>query len=202
MLEEEPYPAVLWWICKIDINALLSGCGKGEFIDDMMKTNEIPTVAALLQFPCIAMTDVAHAHGREAITSTLTSYQKLFLIAAEIGQLARHLRQQSAMQRRSRGSRTSPTLETQSRQQVSQLREKLKEFRYGGLPASPASRQRPQCISGQLQSILDQVSSFQSPCSTINLPLRAMLSPGSHPQMRHAYNQQSHSTPSARFYPC
>jgi hypothetical protein len=47
----EPYPYVIWCACLIDINALLSGTGKGDFIMAMRQGRFIPSAQEMLQSP-------------------------------------------------------------------------------------------------------------------------------------------------------
>ena len=158
MLEEEPYPAVLWWICKIDTIALLSGCGNGEFIDDALRTDSVPTVATFLQSSCAGATSLRRGASRELVSSVLTLWRKSFLLAAEVGQLAKQLRQSNSVGGPPSRTRPSDISLIESRQQVPRLRERLRECADGAWPAELASLYRQRSLPAQIQSILDQVS--------------------------------------------
>ena len=158
MLEEEPYPAVLWWICKIDILALLSGCGNGEFIDDALRTDSVPTVPHFLQSSCAGATSLRRVASRELVSSVYTVCRKTFLLAAEIGQLARHLRQSSVGGASPGRTRPSGISIIEARQQVSRLRERLRECADDAWPVDLADLYRQRSLPAQIQSMLDQVS--------------------------------------------
>jgi len=38
----EPFPYVVWWICNIDLDALFSGAGSGEYVSSMLNNDLIP----------------------------------------------------------------------------------------------------------------------------------------------------------------
>ena len=158
MLEEEPYPAVLWWICKIDILALLSSCGNGDFIDDALRTDSVPTVATFLQSSCAGATSLRRIADRELLSSVLTLCRKTFLLAAEIGELAKQLRQSSAGGGPPSRTRPSDISLIEARRQVPRLRERLRECADGAWPAELAGLYRQRSLPAQIQSMLDQVS--------------------------------------------
>ncbi|KAL1965612.1 hypothetical protein VTN77DRAFT_5289 [Rasamsonia byssochlamydoides] len=93
--ESERYPYIIWWICNIDLYALLSGAGTGEFLGAMLKNNMLPSPECQL-YPLAANgSSVIYPEESDSLPAVLQLYHKTFVLAARLGFLAAELRRGS-----------------------------------------------------------------------------------------------------------
>ncbi|KAJ5257286.1 hypothetical protein N7478_013390 [Penicillium angulare] len=88
----EPHPFIIWWICHIDLYALLSGAGDGEFVKAMLDHQMLPGPECLL-YPCVAEGfSVIYPEEHESLPVIMRLYADTFRLAAQLGFLASQLR--------------------------------------------------------------------------------------------------------------
>ncbi|KAJ5678612.1 hypothetical protein N7462_006856, partial [Penicillium macrosclerotiorum] len=89
----EPHPFILWWICHIDLYALLSGAGTGEFVRAIMDHQMLPGSECLL-YPAVPEGySVIYADEHDSLPAIMRLYAETFTLAAQLGSLASQLRQ-------------------------------------------------------------------------------------------------------------
>ncbi|KAL1987628.1 hypothetical protein VTN96DRAFT_2869 [Rasamsonia emersonii] len=92
---KEKYPYIIWWICSIDLYALFSGAGTGEFLGAMLKNNMLPSPECQL-YPLAANGySVIYPEESDSLPAVLQLYHKTFVLAARLGFLAADLRRGS-----------------------------------------------------------------------------------------------------------
>ncbi|RHZ62670.1 uncharacterized protein CDV56_107867 [Aspergillus thermomutatus] len=84
----EPYPHLVWWICSVDLYALLSGAGTGAFVQEAMANPDLfPGLGAFQQPTHIeSYRSVSLEDGNSSIVLGL--YHDTFKLAARLGFLA------------------------------------------------------------------------------------------------------------------
>ncbi|KAJ5611540.1 transcriptional regulator family: Fungal Specific TF [Penicillium herquei] len=88
----EPHPFIIWWICHIDLYALLSGAGTGEFIRAVLDHQMLPGSECLL-YPSVAEGfSVIYADEHDSLPVMMRLYADTFKLAAQLGFLASQLR--------------------------------------------------------------------------------------------------------------
>lgn len=89
----EPHPFILWWVCHIDLYALLSGAGSGEFVRTVMDHQMLPGAESLLYPSTPEGYSVIYPDEHESLPTLLRLYHDTFMLAAQLGFLAAQLRQ-------------------------------------------------------------------------------------------------------------
>ncbi|GFF49318.1 hypothetical protein IFM46972_08771 [Aspergillus udagawae] len=84
----EPYPQIIWWICSVDLYALLSGAGTGAFVQEALENPALlPGLGAFQQSMHIqSYGSVSLEDGDSLIVLRL--YHDTFKLAARLGFLA------------------------------------------------------------------------------------------------------------------
>ncbi|KAF7181707.1 hypothetical protein CNMCM7691_001004 [Aspergillus felis] len=84
----EPYPHIIWWICNVDLYALLSGAGTGAFVQEALENPALlPGLGAFQQSMHIqSYRSVSLEDGDSLIVFRL--YHDTFKLAARLGFLA------------------------------------------------------------------------------------------------------------------
>ncbi|MCJ1245111.1 hypothetical protein MMC30_002312 [Trapelia coarctata] len=150
----EPFPAVLWWVCIIDISALLSGCGAGSFIANMVSRGQVPTTANLLGSPMRVERDAPTTAEARMMPAVLEFHRTISLLAAELGFLARELRQFGTQDLqelpRARIARIALW-----QQQVLAMRDKLKRAWRTQIPYALANNQSDQVLPARIRGVFE-----------------------------------------------
>lgn len=89
----EPHPFIIWWICHIDLYALLSGAGTGEFLRGIMDNHMLPGSECLLYPPTREGYSVIYSDEHESLPVMMRLYADTFRLAVQLGFLAVQLRQ-------------------------------------------------------------------------------------------------------------
>ncbi|KAJ5973984.1 hypothetical protein N7481_011194 [Penicillium waksmanii] len=89
----EPHPFILWWICHIDLYALLSGAGTGEFVRAIIDHQMLPGSDCLLYPSATEGYSVIYAGEHESLPTIMRLYADTFKLTARLGFLATQLRQ-------------------------------------------------------------------------------------------------------------
>lgn len=90
---QEPHPFILWWICHIDLYALLSGAGTGEFVRAIIDHQMLPGSDCLLYPSATEGYSVIYAGEHESLPTIMRLYADTFKLTAQLGFLATQLRQ-------------------------------------------------------------------------------------------------------------
>ena len=98
MYGHEPYSFIIWWVASIDTHVVLSGMGHGEFVETMLRNNMLasdmdpqnPYHTHDYHSPSC---ELASPNGHEALPSALAFHRRITILAAELGLLARDLRE-------------------------------------------------------------------------------------------------------------
>lgn len=88
----EKFPYVIWWICNIDLDALLSGMGHGAFLGYMLKNDLIPPPSYHL-FPLGSDgTSIIYAEEQDTLPTALQLDYEVTILAARLGLLTYEFR--------------------------------------------------------------------------------------------------------------
>ncbi|KAJ5774619.1 hypothetical protein N7457_009515 [Penicillium paradoxum] len=90
---QEPHPFILWWVCHIDLYALLSGAGTGEFVRAVIEHQMLPGSECLLYPSAPEGYSVIYSDEHESLPVIMRLYHDTFRLAAQLGILATRLRQ-------------------------------------------------------------------------------------------------------------
>lgn len=94
----EPHPFILWWICHIDLYALLSGAGTGQFVRAIMDHQMLPSPDSLL-YPIVPEGySMIYLNEHDSLPVLMRLYAGTFHLAAQLGFLAAELRQEKQSQ--------------------------------------------------------------------------------------------------------
>lgn len=91
----ETYDFLVWQVCSIDIHALLSGSGTGNFVEVLLKENLIPEPERILPPLTQGQESVIYAEEEPFFSTLHKLNQEIFLLALRVGQLARDLRDEA-----------------------------------------------------------------------------------------------------------
>ncbi|KAJ6092919.1 transcriptional regulator family: Fungal Specific TF [Penicillium sp. IBT 16267x] len=90
----EPHPFIIWWICHIDLYALLSGAGDGEFVRAIIDHQILPGSECLL-YPSVAEGfSVIHPEEHDSLPVMMRLYADTFRLATQLGFLGAQLRRE------------------------------------------------------------------------------------------------------------
>ncbi|KAJ5477234.1 hypothetical protein N7539_007378 [Penicillium diatomitis] len=90
----EPHPFILWWICHIDLYALLSGAGQGEFVRTLMDHRMLPDWQSLLYPSGTEGYSVIYSDEHDSLPALMRLYANSFAVTAQIGFLGARLRRE------------------------------------------------------------------------------------------------------------
>ncbi|EGC42767.1 conserved hypothetical protein [Histoplasma capsulatum var. duboisii H88] len=96
IFKTEKFPFIIWWVCSIDLYALFSGTGTGEFIATVLKNDMIPSPGYHLYPLGQDGTSVIYPEEMDILPTILQLNHDIFVLAARLGLLASEFRTQSA----------------------------------------------------------------------------------------------------------
>lgn len=98
ILQREPFPFVVWWICWIDLYALFSGAGTGDFVRNLLAHDMIP--AALSQLYPIGEDgkSIIFPGEEHTLPVMLRLNRDTFILAIRLGILAADCRRDAVSQ--------------------------------------------------------------------------------------------------------
>ncbi|EFR01749.1 hypothetical protein MGYG_04749 [Nannizzia gypsea CBS 118893] len=98
ILQREPFPFVVWWICWIDLYALFSGAGTGDFVRNLLAHDMIP--AALSQLYPIGDDgkSIIYPGEEHTLPVMLRLNRDTFILAIRLGILAADCRRDTVSQ--------------------------------------------------------------------------------------------------------
>lgn len=91
----ERFSFIIWWICNVDLYALISGAGTGEFVDAMIKNDMLPGPEYLLYPLGSDGCSVIYPEESGNLPAVLQLYYDTFLLAARLGFVAAEAREKS-----------------------------------------------------------------------------------------------------------
>ncbi|KAJ5235928.1 hypothetical protein N7489_006019 [Penicillium chrysogenum] len=89
---QEPHPFIFWWVCHIDLYALFSGAGTGEFVRAVIDHQMLPGSECLLYPSAPEGYSVIYSDEHESLPVLMRLYHDTFRLAAQLGFLAIRLR--------------------------------------------------------------------------------------------------------------
>lgn len=98
MYGAERFPFIVWWICSIDLDALLSGLGTGEFVGHMLKNDLIPPPSFHLYPLGADGSSVVYPEERDTLPTVLQLDYEVTLQAIRLGLLASEFRADPAFE--------------------------------------------------------------------------------------------------------
>ncbi|KAL2828658.1 hypothetical protein BDW59DRAFT_170798 [Aspergillus cavernicola] len=88
----ERYPVCTWLICHVDLYALLSGAGTGEYVKTAIESHLLPEIESLLCQVGPEGSSVLYTEEYGTLFLIMRLYRQGFLLAARLGLLAAQLR--------------------------------------------------------------------------------------------------------------
>ncbi|KAK5195713.1 hypothetical protein LTR92_004654 [Exophiala xenobiotica] len=88
----ERYPFLVWWICNIDLDALFSGVGAGEFVGYLLNHDSIPDPSFHLYPLGLDGSSVLYAEELESLPTILQLDYEVTILAVRLVLLAREFR--------------------------------------------------------------------------------------------------------------
>lgn len=121
----ERYPFIIWWICLIDLDALFSGAGSGDFVGTMLKNDIIPPPSFQLHPLGIDGSSVVYANELDTLPTILQLDFEITILAATLALLAHEYRQDTTFGRSGPLQTDRDTRMRQSR--IYELQEQLRQ---------------------------------------------------------------------------
>ena len=152
--DAEPLAGVYWMIYLMDVSALLSGSGTGDFASVAMEENLLPRAEELRKTPSVISTDPIESWEWDLMAPTFDFLREITMHAAKIGQISRQIREAIKKQ-------TEPPTRiriAQWTQQAARARELLKQRWNSQVPAPLAAALGQKRLVGKTREIYEQVS--------------------------------------------
>ncbi|KAK2873621.1 hypothetical protein FQN49_002227 [Arthroderma sp. PD_2] len=92
ILQREPFPFVVWWICWIDLYALFSGAGTGDFVRNLLTHDMIPAAMSQLYPIGLDGKSAIYAGEEHTLPVILRLNRDTFILAIRLGLLAAECR--------------------------------------------------------------------------------------------------------------
>ena len=159
----ELYPFIVWQVCLIDTNSVLSGTGNGEFVGTMLRSNLIPSGdehplalgLAIASLPSISA---------ETLRSVIDFNRTVCILAAHLGLLSREIREKIAQYDTGNHPQPNP-LQTDilhGRQRIMDLQARLRRTWITQMPAQLALSYNNEGLPEKVRGIYEHVSTFSS----------------------------------------
>jgi len=94
----ERYPFIIWLVCHIDLHAVFSGSGSGEFINTMLENDMMPPPSFHLYPLGLDGSSVIYTDEVDTLPAILQLNYDISILAARLGQLGRELRKEAVSQ--------------------------------------------------------------------------------------------------------
>ncbi|KAL2427098.1 hypothetical protein ABEF95_008430 [Exophiala dermatitidis] len=91
----ERFPFVVWWICNIDLNALFSGAGRGEYVGYMLSHDIIPPPSFHLHPLGLDGSSVVYEEELDSLPTILQLDYEVTVLAVRLGLLSREFRHET-----------------------------------------------------------------------------------------------------------
>ncbi|KAK5076266.1 hypothetical protein LTS08_006894 [Lithohypha guttulata] len=122
----ERFPYVCWWICNIDLEALLSGTGSGRFVGYMLKNDLIPPPSFHLYPLGDDGSSVVYSEETQALPIVLQLDYQVTLHAIQLGLLANEFRNDASLETADVRQKAMAIKVRQSR--ISEIQEGLRQL--------------------------------------------------------------------------
>lgn len=164
MFGGERYPFLIWWLCNLDMNALFSGAGTGDFVGYMLKNDIVPPPSFHLYPLGIDGSSIVYGEETETLPKILQLNYDVTLLAVRIGLLARELRAEASehaftADMLSQGLQIDADLR---RSRVQELQEALRQI--WDLPNTVRLEQQIEELPSRPRQVLEQASSLYRAC--------------------------------------
>lgn len=151
----------MWWIFAIDTHSLLTGSGKGEYAESILRNGVSSLVVPRRQAFGSRRLSVAEVSGRDRENSVLDFHRTILMIAARLGLVARDLRAEYT-QVYDHTAETANMRFLRRQQQVTQLQDTLRQTWHGRLPTLIAMGHGNKMVPVEARGIFEHVSSLPS----------------------------------------
>jgi Fungal specific transcription factor domain len=161
----ERFPFITWWICNIDLNALFSGAGRGEFVGTMLKNDMMPPPCFHLYPLGIDGSSVVYAEETESLPTILQLNYDVTTLAVRLSLLAQELRRDATSLTFDSREIGSPErhLSTKIRQRrVHELQESFRRLWVS--PSVLMLRQKPQALPPRSRQFFEHASALSRAC--------------------------------------
>ena len=159
----ELFPFIVWQVCMIDINAVLSGTGNGEFVETMLRSNLIPSGDEHFLALGLATASLPSISA-ETLRSIIDFNRTVCILAAHLGLLSREIRENIAHY--DLGNHPQPeSLQTEilhGRQRILDLQARLRRAWITQMPAQLASSYNNEGLPEIVRGIYEHVSTSLS----------------------------------------
>jgi hypothetical protein len=122
----EIFPFIVWWICNIDLDALFSGVGSGEFVSSMLNHDIIPPPSFHLYPLGLDGSSVVYADEVEVLPTILQLDYEVTILAMRLGLLAHEFRHDGTLGAMNAGQKEQAIRIRQSR--TFELQEALRQL--------------------------------------------------------------------------
>lgn len=122
----ERFPFVVWWICNIDLDALFSGAGTGEFVGSMLNNDIIPPPSFHLYPLGLDGSSVVYTDELDSMPTVLQLDYEVTILAVRLALLAHEFRHDNTFNNADIHHRDQATRIRQSR--IFELQEALRQL--------------------------------------------------------------------------
>jgi hypothetical protein len=156
----ERFPFVVWWICNIDLDALFSGAGNGEFVGSMLNNDIIPPPSFHLYPLGLDGTSVIYLEELETLPTILQLDYEVTTLAARLAFLAHEFRHDPTMNNADAVQKAQVTRVRQSR--IFELQEALRQLWL--TPAVSMVTQNAQTLPVRPKRLYEHASTLYRAC--------------------------------------
>jgi hypothetical protein len=157
----ERYPFVVWWICNIDLDALFSGAGTGEFVGSMLNNDIIPPPSFHLWPLGLDGSSVVYADEVESLPTILQLHYEITILAVRLALLAQELRHDSSI------SHSIPTQKTQTlrtrQDRIFDLQDGLRQL-WLNPGVMMVKEKKPEQLTDRARQLLENASTLYRAC--------------------------------------
>lgn len=86
--ERERYPLIIWLICHVDLYALYSGAGTGDYVRAVVENHLLPDAESVLYSAGPKGTNVIQSEEYDTQSVIMHLYRECFVLAARVGLFA------------------------------------------------------------------------------------------------------------------
>ncbi|RMZ80596.1 hypothetical protein DV738_g2697, partial [Chaetothyriales sp. CBS 135597] len=122
----ERYPFIVWWICMIDLDALFTGAGSGEYVGEMLKGDIIPPPSFHLYPLGVDGSSIVYPEEVDSLPTILQLDFEVTVLAVRLGLLAQEFRRDTIFGKNGSQQRDRDTRIRQSR--IFELQEQLRQL--------------------------------------------------------------------------
>ena len=170
MYGHEPYSFIVWWVASIDTHVVLSGMGNGDFIETMLRNNILlsgmdpqnPYHTYDFRSPSYGL---ASPGGHEALPSALAFHRRISILAAELGLLARNIREE---EKQNPGDRSRVVMQSRY-ERIGVLQDALRRTWNVQMPVSVTNGYCNQVLPVGARGIFEHVSERFSSSFRLNI---------------------------------